>query len=422
VRLRRYWKLPTDGDVRYRCEAEYVEHFRHLLGRAVEDRLRTDWVAVYMSGGLDSSSVAAAARRLTPAGDQLNLWAYTQVYEGLMPDEERHYAGLVARELNIPITYQPVDAFRLFEFQDDIRLHPPEPYNAPLAAPYNADQYRQTLAHARVALTGQGGDPAFLGSSVYTLELLKRGRLGRLAVDLWRSLRRGRLPQVGFRARLRRWWGKTWVPPYPTWLNRDFETQLGLGARWQEVNAPPPREHPRRPEAYGSLTSPFWPVWFELWDPGVTLCPFEVRHPFFDVRLLTYALAIPAVPWCPNKELLRSALCGLVPEEVRLRPKTFLWEDPVAPRLRREDLGWIDGFDACPELDRFVDRRRIPRLAGETNAERFVLNARPYCLNYWLRLVARSQRRPEGLRGLQGSARAERARTAPVSKGVDTLP
>jgi hypothetical protein len=128
--------------------------------------------------------------------------------------------------------------------------------------------------------------------------------------------------------------------------------------------------------------------------------------------LLSYVLAIPALPWCQSKELLRAALVDLVPEEVRLRPKTFLREDPVAPRLRREDLGWIDRFDACSELARFVDRQRLTRLAGETDAERFVVNTRPYSLNQWLRLLSTSHRR----------ARSEPDCTASVFDGVGTFP
>jgi hypothetical protein len=118
----------------------------------------------------------------------------------------------------------------------------------------------------------------------------------------------------------------------------------------------------------------------------VTRCPYEVRHPFFDVRLLTYVLAIPALPWCDNKELLRCTLTGLVPETIRLRPKTPLRGDPVRVRICREDCAWLDGFESCPELDRFVDRQRLPRLDGETDAERFLLNTHPYCLNNWFRL------------------------------------
>jgi asparagine synthase (glutamine-hydrolysing) len=421
VRLQRYWKLPADGDLRYRREAEYVEHFKDLFRRAVEDRLRTDRAAVYMSGGLDSSAVAAVALKLARPGNGLDLRAFTTVFDELIPDEERLYSGLVGRALNLPINYLCADGYRLYERQEQEELHTPEPRNAPLSAAFDADQRGQILAHARVALTGYGGDPAFLGSADYVLNLLKGGRLGRLAVDFWRCLARGRLPKVGFRARLRRWLGKTPAIPYPTWLSKDFEAEVELRARWQDVNAPSPREHPRRPEAYRGLTAPFWPSnVFEPLDPGVTRCAFEVRHPFFDVRLLTYVLAIPALPWCDHKELLRRALTGLLPETIRLRPKTPLRGDPIRARIRRDDCGRLDRFAACPELDRFVDRQRLPSLAGETDTVRFLVNARPYCLNNWLRLAVRWQRGPSRGHRRQEEHRPERGSPVLVSLSTKT--
>jgi asparagine synthase (glutamine-hydrolysing) len=352
-------------------------------------------VALYMSGGLDSSAVAAAARKLTPAGHALDLRAYTTVYDELIPDVERYYSGLVGRALDIPIAYQVADGYRLYERQDQEELYTPEPLQNPLSM-VTADFYPRIASHARVVLSGDGGDPAFLGSSVYALNLLKSGRLGRLAVDMWRCLARGRLPKVGFRARLRRWLGKPWASPYPNWLNVDFEAKFELRARWQQVNAPVPHMHPRRPEAYESLTHSYWPYMvFEYSEPGVTRYPFEVRYPFFDVRLLTFVLAIPALPWCDQKELLRCALSGLVPDTIRLRPKTPLQGDPIRARLCREDYSWLDRFESGPDLERFVDRQRLPRIAGETDSDRFLLNTRPYDLNNWLRLKTRSSLPPK---------------------------
>jgi asparagine synthase (glutamine-hydrolysing) len=414
VRLSRYWKLPTDGDIRYRREAEYIDHFKDLLGRAVEDRLRTDRAAIYMSGGLDSSAVAATACKVTVRGDGLDLRAYTTVFDELIPDEERHYSGLVGRALNIPITYHAVDGYSLYEGQDREGLTAPEPRNEPLAVAYTDDQHRQIASHARVALTGNGGDPGFLGSAEYVLNLLKSGCVGRLLVDAGRCLARGQLPKIGLRARLRCWFGKRWVYPYPTWLSKDFELEAELRARWEEVNAPIAHEHRRRPEAYGSLTAPFWPYVFEVYDPGITRYPFEVRHPFFDVRLLCYLLAIPALPWCDNKGLLRSALIGLVPEAIRLRPKTPLRGDPIRARICREDCAWIDRFEPYPELERFVDRQQLPRVGGETDPGRFLLNTRPYCLNNWLGLSASWRRHPGQNSGPEGELRGGHCRAALV--------
>jgi asparagine synthase (glutamine-hydrolysing) len=86
ITTRRYWTPEPSSEVRFPDPESYVERFKELFARAVSDRLRTDRVAISMSGGLDSTSLAAVAR------DQIdNVHAFTVVYDSLIPDEERHF-------------------------------------------------------------------------------------------------------------------------------------------------------------------------------------------------------------------------------------------------------------------------------------------------------------------------------------------
>ena len=64
VRVERYWTLPVDESIRYRRSSDYVDQFLALLRQAVADRLRTRQVAISMSGGLDSTTIAAVARQV----------------------------------------------------------------------------------------------------------------------------------------------------------------------------------------------------------------------------------------------------------------------------------------------------------------------------------------------------------------------
>src|ERR1700736_6445555 len=59
----RYWTLQQTAEIHYKKREDYVENFRSLLRMAVQDRLPRGPVAVFLSGGLDSSTVAATARR-----------------------------------------------------------------------------------------------------------------------------------------------------------------------------------------------------------------------------------------------------------------------------------------------------------------------------------------------------------------------
>ena len=143
--------------------------------------------------------------------------------------------------------------------------------------------------------------------------------------------------------------------------------------------------HPIRPHAYELLTSPDWAQIFETYHPALTGVPVDVRHPFFDRRVVEYLLAIPPMPWCFDKTVIRLAMRGALPEPVRRRPKTVAAGDPLVALLREPDARWIDDFEATPALLRYVDRNRIPRVCGERDSGAIWTNLRPLCLNYWLR-------------------------------------
>lgn len=391
LRLNHYWTLPVDGHIRYKSTSDYVDHFRELLRTAVDDRLRTDCVGVYMSGGLDSTSVAATAHELLlKKSKPFNLRAYTVVYDQLIPDQERYYSGLVAKKLGIPIHYLVVDGYRLYERWERPELCWPEPAEHPLLA-ILIDQLDQAVAHSRVVLRGEGGDPILYPSNLYFSDLVKELRFGCLVTEVGQYvLSHGRLPGLGFRSRLKRWLGlgkPPWQPPFPAWLNPTLAERLDLLGRLEKLNKEPRPIHPVRPEAYQSLISPYWQYVFENYDPGITSFPVEARQPFFDLRLVNYLLSIPPMPWCVDKELLRVAMRGTLPESVRLRPKAPLAGDPVSKLLQHPDARWVNNFKAIPELAKYVDRDAVPQVTGtqeKLDASELWMHMHPLALNYWL--------------------------------------
>ena len=131
------------------------------------------------------------------------------------------------------------------------------------------------------------------------------------------------------------------------------------------------------------MSSLVWQRLFETYDPGVTSLPVEVRHPYLDVRIADYLLAVPAIPWCVNKQLLREALRGVLPEPVRNRPKSPLAEDPVGAKWRTSQER-LNRIDRAPQLARYVDDRALPRITGRESDDVRWANLRPINLNYWL--------------------------------------
>ena len=387
ISLRRYWVLPASAPIHHKRPMECVEQFRELLDHAVADRLRTNSVGVLMSGGLDSPTVAASAQRILARNGSANgLCAYTEVIESLIPHEERRYAGLVAEELKIPIEFHS-DEMGLWEFQNYEDNRCPEPVHSPGSEGERA-QMRQIAVRHRMALTGFGADPALSCLlSVHFFHLLKKRQIGHALLGAMRYLAvEGRFSRLYLRTRWQRWFAsKSQAPHYPGWLNRDLEKRLGLRERWEALTRATTPNAAVRPVAYEAMIDPVWPILFEGCDPGITHVPVEVCHPFFDLRLVDFLLALPALPWCSDKELLREAARGILPETVRLRRKSPLLADPLIALLQQPESAWVDSFEGVPELGRYVERRLIRKVFGETDAWTAWIHLRPLSLNFWLR-------------------------------------
>ncbi len=391
---RRYWELPAADPIHFSRNAEYVERFRDLLEAAVADRLRGSGagacnVGVLMSGGLDSTTVAVSTQQvLARTGNANGVRAYTEVFDSLVPHEERYYATLAASALKIPIEYLVSDSQQIFGRAVEPGYRLPQPMH--LAWPdTSTDLLRQIGATSRIALTGFGADPAFSARiTVHFRQLIKRGRFDRALVDAGRYLTRpGRLSRLYLRTRWQRLFpSDASAAPYPEWLNPDLERDLLLRDRWTTLNDPQSPNKSARPEAYELTASPGWANLFEGLDPSFTLARVETRHPFFDLRLLNFLLGLPRLPWCCDKELLREATRGSLPDAVRLRRKSPMPAEPLNALLQKPESAWVDGFEGVPELEKYVSRPRVPSVRCDQASWTAWVHLRPLSLNFWLRM------------------------------------
>jgi asparagine synthase (glutamine-hydrolysing) len=388
VQSRCYWTPPTDGRIRYGKPEEYVENFQSLLESAVADRLRTNRVGILLSGGLDSSSVAAVAKEVSGKSSRTaEIRAYTHVYNSLLPEEEGDYAREVGEFLGIPVKLMAMDQAQLFERYDEPELSWPEPVESPFLAVIS-DTYRNISADCRVLLSGEGSDNLMdFQMWPYAEDLRRRREWGRLVTDVANYLWVRPFPWRGIRTRALRLLGKDPDQPiYPNWLAPEFSRRARLPDRWKEQAELPKSwaAHPIHPRGHGSLSLPHWTNIFELEDPGATGCPVETRYPFLDLRIVNFLLAIPPFPWFFKKTLLREGMKGRLPERVRTRPKTPLQGDPVSAQLRRTGADLLKEMSWSTGLDRYIARSALKAPHVKMNQEQLSVSLRPYYLNIWL--------------------------------------
>ena len=393
VEVRRYASLPIEEPIQLKHPREYVERFRTLLEAAVHDRLPRGPAAIFMSGGLDSTSVAAIANKLAQRlGTSGLLRAYTVDYRPLFEDEEGYYASLAAEHLGIPIEIFSGAACLPYEGWEDSLLLTPAPYNEPFLL-LDQQQYRRVQAHARVALSGLGGDDLLTGQAwPYLVYLLRQSRFGTIFTSFGGYLlKHGRIPPLlgGFRSRFRQWaCHQDPMAEYPRWLEPGFEKRLRLREKWLEFQRPRKSSHPLYPLGYAGLTGRYWSDVFEAEDAASTGVPAELRAPLLDQRVLRYLLRVPPVPWCAHKDLLRQAMRGLLPEEIRLRPKTPLQGDPLELHVERGAWNPAPLPKIAAELREFVNWEQLRATVADSAGSTLWVNLRPVSLGYWLKAKA----------------------------------
>jgi asparagine synthase (glutamine-hydrolysing) len=387
LRIQRFWSAPTAGRIRYQRPEDYVEHFQILLQAAVTDRMRVDRAGILLSGGLDSATIATTARELAGgAGGTTDLRAYTVGYESLIPDQDGHYAREVAEFLKIPQQFIPMDGLRPFERWDEPEIRSPEPVDDPFFAGL-FDQFRAIAADCRVVLSGEGADNLMhFEMWPFARDLVRNQQWAGLFRETSRYLWLRPSVVPGLKRRALGLFGKDpTAPVYPRWLVPEFARRLNLRDRakeWSEL--PTERPHPILPKAHATLSLPHWSAMFEQENPGVTRCPVEVRHPFLDLRIVNFLLALPPFPLFFEKQLLREAVAGRLPESVRTRRKAPLAGSPLVAHLRKPRAEWIEHAEWSAEMDGYVNKSVLTAFQNETHPEKAHSALRPLCLNFWL--------------------------------------
>lgn len=404
---RRYWSLPArehtddwDGT---------VGTVRELLARSVRTHLVSDVpLGILLSGGLDSSAIAALAARALPDGSRPRTYAVD--FEGHAErfrkdhwheDPDAGYAAEVAR--HVGARHEPV-VLRTGDMAD------PVVGAAALAAqdlPSPIPDMDRSLylllrgvrRHSTVALMGEVADELFGGyQSFRDRSLLDTGNfpwvsMGLRVAPLGRStglLDRHLLKQVD-------------VPGYSAarYAEAVAEVPRAAGGRAGTTEAGASGEETLlRRAGYLHLTR-WLPLLLARDDRLSMAVGLELRVPYCDHRLVEYAWNI---PWAMKnahgreKAVLRAAVSDLVPDSVlRRRKSPFpVTQDPGYGQVLREQLDAVvsdPNSPVRPLLDRaactrLLDARRPVEATGwgERRDVEMVLQLDAWLRRYRVRL------------------------------------
>jgi asparagine synthase (glutamine-hydrolysing) len=374
------------------------------IGDAVGRQLVSDVpVGVFLSGGVDSSSVAAHATRHA-AG---RMKAFAIGFEDVTYDESA-YARRVADQFGLEYIEERLSEHNLIDVVDAAVDHLDEP----LADPSLVPMYllcRLAARHVKVVLGGDGGDDVWAGYPTY-----RAYRYARAFARLPRRLRRdafgalvARLPlDDGYQSlewKLRRFterWDDDPVRRHLRWMScldlEDLQEAIPTGDAAHPATLLASAHVPETGDALARILS----LDFITYLPGSILTKvdrasmahgLEVRPPLLDGALVDWAFALPTrykLRRGCTKYLLKQAATGTLPSAIIHRPKKGFgiplarWmRGPLADRMRE-----IMESSSVWELG-FVDRPTFERYHRE-HASRRVDRSKPlwalYVLDRWL--------------------------------------
>lgn len=380
--LRRHWRFPSPDGVR-RTGGEIEEEYRSLLASAVSDRLDPAGTTIFLSGGIDSTTMAAAAREVLPAG---RLQAITTRYPRYVEDVELPYTRLAAGHLGLPLAVVDADKYEPW-YVDPADGTLPEPMDEPALADWR-DAVAAAGRHGPVALYGEDGDALLRPPGWRALRQSASVATIGLAAARY-ALSERRRPYVGLR-----WRERVGLVPArgrreaPSWLSARARALLrhSTPARVLGQAAEPLPPHPTRPEAQAALTSTNISRFFAAAIALETIRrPVELRLPILDSRLMRLVVSVPAIPWSQHKCLPRRAYRGRLPGEVLDRPKTPLegFDEALVASWRSAGGGTV----APPEgpIDEWIDLGRWRATIQFGDASAVIAAWRVGALDRWLR-------------------------------------
>jgi asparagine synthase (glutamine-hydrolysing) len=376
-RLRRYWRLSVERPLFLR-DGEYGERFRALTTQAIRDRAPAGRLGIAMSGGVDSTTLAALS--VEALGDAGRVMARCAHFETLMADDEPRFAAMAAEALGIELRLDNADCAYDPQWRER-GLRSAEPTTGIVNAHNEQAITRSMAADAGVWFFGEGPDNALaFERAPYLGWLMRTGQWGSAAVAAWRYLGLKLGEREPEEARPIPSGADASVPAaLPPWLRAEFIERTGLRERAHAFWFPPANDHPWHPRAIGSFGTPVWQTLLAGLEADEFDAPLVWRHPYLDLRVLDFLLSVPPVPWARRKLVMREAMAGRLPAPLLSRRKTPLDAKPLHRALHGRQLPLLE---STVELDRWLDLAQLPRQPDQvTLAPLLAVHA----LDYWLR-------------------------------------
>jgi asparagine synthase (glutamine-hydrolysing) len=345
VKIERYWDLAVTQSEHSHPEDYYIHTYREMLEQAVSGHLMSDVpLGVFLSGGVDSSAVAALMTKIRRAPVETFSVGYSEGAYSELP-----YARIVAKHLNSLHHEVLVSQQDFFDCLPHLIWHEDEPIVWPSSVPL---YFVAQLAHERVkvVLTGEGADETLAGYTRYAFTLknaawdriyrriipgaVRGGIRGSIAHSAWINATVRRKLSHTFLARNGTSWASFYFDNFFSAFSESDQAKLltnevlkecAAGAAYQHVLDC--WEHSSGEMLQRLLYTDIKTYLVELLmkqDNMSMAASVESRVPFLDHPLVEFAINIPQnlqLGGFAGKRILKKAAEDLLPHSILYRPK-----------------------------------------------------------------------------------------------------
>jgi len=356
--VEQYWDFSAIDFTGYQGQ-DLINEYRKLLTSAIEIRLRSDVkVGNTLSGGLDSSSIAVLADKLTGG----NIYNYSIISNNPNVSEERYIDQLIETN-KINVKKINFDNLSPWEDAENVIWHHDEPIlSLSTIAHFKMLETLKRESDIIVVLSGQGGDESLAGYNKYFFfnikELISTGQYPSAAKEIAKLLPR-------MRHEFNWNYAKRYIPFFNSVKNNTGV--LNKIIRVEKQTPPISASNDLKSRQKLDIKNYSVPALCHYEDRNSMAHSLEIRLPFLDYRLVNFSLNLPnelKIKNGVNKQILRQSITELpvtirnrfdkkgftVDEGAHLNRQFFNLFDGVFKHSVLGELGYIDNNSLQEEI------------------------------------------------------------------------
>lgn len=347
VKFMRYSHLSADKKLKLKSNQEYEEAFRDVFDKAVHSALRTHrQIGSQLSGGLDSSSVASfAANTLRKEKQQLHTFSYVPV-DGFKDWTHKSRIANERPQIEAIVQHLGNHSANYFSFSERNAYTEIDRWLDTIEMPYKSFEnsfwisgiYEEVQKQGiGVLLSGKRGNWSISwGPAIeYYAWLLKRVKWLRLYQEIYQyclnmGTGRKRVLSVVSKKAFPMFYSNHHTPEddFPIFINPDFAHRSKVRERLMEHDID--LQGRMHADSYKIRMQQFQQLYY--WNTTGTIgAKFALHHhmaerdPTNDLRVVKFCLSVPEDQFVQNgfsRSLVRRAMEGYLPDEIRLNLKT----------------------------------------------------------------------------------------------------